>query len=56
LACVDRIYFGLILIEKNYIQPAIGENDAQGKTHVAAPTDNDNLFQFQHEPLIAPFG
>ncbi len=53
LAGVDRVYFGLIAIEKNDIQSTIGEDNAQGKTHMAASADNDNLFQFLHELLIA---
>ena len=55
LARVDRVYLGLIAIEKNDIQSAIGEDDAQGKTHMAASADNDNLFRFLHELLIASF-
>jgi hypothetical protein len=45
----------LIAIEKNDVQSAIGEDNAQGKTHMAAPPDNDNLSNFLHELLIAPF-
>ena len=55
LARVDGVYFGLIPIEKNHIQSAIGKDDAQGETHMAAPPDDDNLFQFPHELLIASF-
>ena len=37
LALVDEIYFGLIAIEKNDIESTIGEDDAQGQAHMAAP-------------------
>ncbi len=55
-ALVDGVYLGLVPIEKNDIQSAISENDAQGKAHMATSTDNHNFFQFLHELLIASFG
>jgi hypothetical protein len=55
-ALVDRIYLGLVAIEKNDIQSTIGEDDAKGETHMAATPYNDNLFQFLHELLIAHLG
>jgi len=54
-AVVDSVYLGLVPIEKNDVQTAISENDAQGKTYVAAPADNDNLSKLLHELLIASF-
>ncbi len=55
LPSIDRVNLGLIPIEKNDIQAAIGEDNSQGKTHMATPADNDNLFRFLHELLIASF-
>jgi hypothetical protein len=55
LPLVDRIYLALVAIEKNDIQTAVGKDNSQGKTHVAAPADDDNLFQLLHEFWIAPF-
>jgi hypothetical protein len=56
LACVDNIYLGLVAVEKNDIQAAVGEYDAQRKAHMAASADNDNLFNFLHELLIGSLG
>jgi hypothetical protein len=42
----------LVAIEKDDVQSAIGEHDAQGKAHMAAAADDDNLFYFLHELLI----
>jgi hypothetical protein len=37
------------------VQTAIGEDNAQRKTHMAASADNDNLSKLLHELLIASF-
>jgi hypothetical protein len=52
LAGIDGVYFGLITIEKNHFQPAIGKDDAERESHMAATPDDDYLFQFPHELLI----